>query len=108
MRPRGGGGWFIGSRSVSNKDHRRRRAAAAGRVQRNREMARFRRSGRIAGDLSEVGAEVEARVKLLRRKVMNGKTLLLFAASLFSTSSMMANGQTPAVRSAIINSTTKQ
>jgi hypothetical protein len=71
-------------------------------------MARFRRSGRIAGDLSEVGAEVEARVKLLRRKVMNGKTLLLFAASLFSTSSMMAYGQTPAVRSAIINSTTKQ
>jgi trimeric autotransporter adhesin len=71
-------------------------------------MARFRRSGRIAGDLSEVGAEVEARVKLLRRKVMNGKTLLLFAASLFATSSMMAYGQTPAVRSAIINSTTKQ
>jgi hypothetical protein len=38
---------------------------------------------------------------------MNGKTLLLFAASLFAAS-MMAYGQTPVVRSAIINSTTKQ
>jgi hypothetical protein len=38
---------------------------------------------------------------------MNGKMLLFFAASLFTTS-MMAYGQTPVVRSAIINSTTKQ
>jgi hypothetical protein len=39
---------------------------------------------------------------------MNGKMLLLFAASLFATSSIRAYGQTPVVRSAIINSTTKQ
>jgi hypothetical protein len=38
---------------------------------------------------------------------MNGKMLLLFAASLFATS-MMAYGQTPVVRSAIINSATNQ
>jgi len=38
---------------------------------------------------------------------MNRKTLLLFAASLLATS-MMAYGQTPVVRSAIINSTTNQ
>jgi hypothetical protein len=39
---------------------------------------------------------------------MNGKMLLFFAASLFATSSIRAYGQTPVVRSAIINSTTEQ
>jgi IPT/TIG domain len=40
--------------------------------------------------------------RAIGRKVMNGKTLLLFAASL------VAYGQTPVVRSAIVNSTTNQ
>src|SRR5580692_7053353 len=38
---------------------------------------------------------------------MNGKLILLFAASLFATS-LMAYGQTPVIRSAIINSATNQ
>src|SRR5580658_10292929 len=38
---------------------------------------------------------------------MNGKIILLFAASLFATS-LMAYGQMPVVRSAIINSATNQ